>query len=123
MNEILLAIVKDTGLSNDIHNLTHKSAGVLLSNHHFDATEVYVSIAPEIILRRLDYPRGYERQIFSIKSLADGLDDCDHKMITMYWETGNGDCALGKSHSYKVCFKCGYHPTLLRSFKKWLKNL
>jgi hypothetical protein len=110
--EVILAVLKATKFANKYHDLRGTPEGDVLVAHGLDPFHIYVSIAPEIQFLVLGYPEGYNRFFVNLNEFPEGKDDCDHKLINLYWETGGGGAFMesGTGHRYTMCMHCGYNP-------------
>jgi len=69
------------------------------------------SSSPEVGIESAMYPSGHRTAYLDLRKYGLGDDSCQHIFITKEWEEGGGRMDSGMSFSYKICHKCGYHPT------------
>jgi hypothetical protein len=122
MKELLRSIIKYTKLEPRYHIITDDELKQKLFKAGYENNGVNVRIDACIELKCLNKPLSYSTEILPLKLVADGDGNCIHDFITLYWETGSGYTMNGDPHSYKVCYKCGYHPSLYIRLKNFLRG-
>ncbi len=121
MKELLRSIVKYTKLEPGHHIISDEELKQKLFKAGYK-DDLNVRISACIDLKCLNKPLRHSTETISLKLVADGDVNCVHDFITLYWETGGGGMDSGDPHSYKVCYKCGYHPSLYIRLKNFLRG-